>query len=149
MNSKELSDYIFRSSQSKHLFLLSAQKPIATFNSTVKNYGLNNLDISTTVMLNWNLYNEFDKNNFIDSIVSKLNKNRQNLNNLETIIANDFCVMVVLTKTTVYFYLKTNLEKLCEIFGYSLDEALQFISLDESVEEDEKKWLLYILHLVI
>jgi hypothetical protein len=141
MNSMELYDYIFKSSLSKHLFLLSVQKPIATFDSTTKNYGLNKLDISTTVMLNWNRYDELDKNNFIHSIVCKLNKNRKNVDNLETIIPNDFSVMVDPTekKSTVYFYLKTNLEKLCEIFGYSLDEALQFILLDNFVHEDKKK----------
>lgn len=141
MNSKDLSDYIFSSHLSKHLFLLSAQKPIATLDSTTRNYGLNKLDISATFMLNWNRYNELDKNNFIDSIVNKLNKARRNADNLKLIIQDDFGVMVDPTekKSTVYFYLKTNLKKLCKIFGYELDQALQFIFLDDFKEETEKK----------
>ena len=116
--------------QQYNLFLLSAKKPVATFNSGGRDFGIYEKSMSDTFYLNWNNYDEFQKASFFNLVQRAINGSYKPLKNMsQNFVDNriEFGVFTHSSVMNVILYSKKHFELLCTVFEYSIDEGLEIL----------------------
>jgi hypothetical protein len=113
-----------------NILQLSVKKPVATMQTEGNRYGINLGSTGNILECNFKNYSDAQKKVVFKNLIERINKNREEADKIENI------EIFFKQRGVPLFYIPEYLQKLCEIFGYTLDEGIELIF---SVPDNDKK----------
>jgi hypothetical protein len=113
-----------------NILQLSVKKPVATLLTEGRGYGINLGNAGNILEYNFKNYSDAQKKVVFKNLIERINKNREEADKIQNI------EIFFKQNGVPLFYIPEYLQKLCEIFGYTLDEGIELIF---SVPDNDKK----------